>query len=447
METTYKSSNAVQKIALQDLPYSTDAEKSVLSSILIDNNCLLTVEQKLCVDDFYHKSNQIIYRGLLDVSKNSSSIDLVVLAESLHSKGVLSECGGPEYLIELQAHIPCVSMIEQYCKIIKDKSILRRLIINCSEIIRTGYSTGGKSVQEVLDRAENLIFQLTSNSESKDYSKLSDLLKLTFEKISKIADNQGQITGVPTGFESLDNMTCGMQNGDLLILAARPSMGKTAMALNIALNAWAAGFAGGIFSLEMSWEQLVLRIISSESGICHQRIRSASISSEEWIELTNAAARIDRAEIFIDDTAGITISELRTKARRMKLKHNIKFLIIDYLQLICGDGNSENRNQEISSISRALKALAKELDLPIIALSQLSRSLEGRVDKRPMLSDLRESGAIEQDGDVIMFIYRDIVYNKETEDPDSAEVIIGKQRNGPTGTVNLHFDSSITRFK
>lgn len=431
----------------QELPFNVEAEKALIASVLLDGNALHSISEKLSVQDFYHQAHRVIIETFFDLSKSNKQIDLIILHEILSSKRLLEECGGLDYLLELQEYVPCVSLIDQYIKIVKDRAVMRNLIIACSNTIRQCYSPQGNSVENILDRAENDIFQLSNSAISKNFFKLNELLKSTFEKLSKINERKGDITGVTTGFYELDAMTSGLQPCDLIILAARPSMGKTALALNAATNAWKAGHRIGVFSLEMSAEQLVLRMIASESGISHQKIRNASLSSEEWIELINTAAKMDLAEIYIDDTPAISIMELRAKARRLKQKHDVDFIIIDYLQLIVGDAKSENRNQEISGISRALKALAKELKLPILALSQLSRSLESRMDKRPILSDLRESGAIEQDGDVIMFIYRDVVYNKETLTPDLCELIIGKQRNGPTGTLNLKFDGTLTRFE
>ncbi len=443
---TKVGSKEIESLLGQELPFNLEAEKALISSVLLDSSCMHSITEKLTPMDFYHRAHRTIFEIFFELSRDNQQIDLIILHETLSSKKLLEECGGLDYLLELQEYVPCLSLIDQYIKIVRGRSTLRNLIISSSNIIRLCYNSQGQTVENILDRAENDIFQLSNMTAAKSFHKLSDLLKLTFERLSKISEKKGDITGIPTGFFEFDQLTSGLQNGDLIILAARPSMGKTALALNSAVNAWKAGFRVGIFSLEMSCEQLVLRMISAESGISHQKIRNANISSEEWIELINTASRMDQAEIYIDDSPAISIMELRAKARRLKRKHNINYIIIDYLQLIVGDQKSENRTQEISGISRALKALAKELEIPILALSQLSRSLENRMDKRPILSDLRESGAIEQDGDVICFIYRDVVYNKESQSPDLAELIIGKQRNGPTGTISLRFDGSLTRF-
>ncbi len=441
------SRREVSSLLGQELPYNLEAEKALIASVLLDNSSLNSISEHLSPSDFYHKAHKIIFEVFFDLFKDNKQIDLVVLHEKLTSAKKLEECGGLNYLLELQEHIPCLNLLDQYIKIVKDRATMRKLIISCSNIIRLCYNPQGNTIDDILDKAENEIFQLASTVGSNNFCKLSDLLKTTFERLSRISEKRSDVTGIPSGFIEFDKMTSGLQPGDLIILAARPSMGKTALALNTAVNAWKSGYKVGIFSLEMSCEQLVLRMISSESGISHQKIRNANISSEEWIELTNTAARMDQAEIFIDDTPAISVMELRAKARRLKQKYDVDYIIIDYLQLIVGDQKAENRTQEISSISRSLKALAKELKVPILALSQLSRSLESRMDKRPILSDLRESGAIEQDGDVIAFIYREVVYNKDTPTPDLSELIIGKQRNGPTGTITLRFDGSITRFE
>jgi replicative DNA helicase len=430
----------------RELPSSLDAEKAVLAAILLNENNLPAVSEILITDDFYGKSNQIIFRAISELSREGKKCDLVVLHDLLTSQGKIEECGGVDYLLELQEQVPAVGLAEQHAKIIKDKSMLRGLITTSSEVIGSCYDQKGRSVDLVLDMAEKNIFAVSNKITSKNFVPIGDLLKTTFKKLSEMGQRDGHLTGISSGFTRFDEMTSGMQNGDLLILAARPSMGKTSLALNMAMNSWKHGASVGIFSLEMSSEQLVLRLISSESGIPHQKIRNANITSEEWVELTNAAAKLDDAGVYIDDSPSLTIMELRAKARRLKSRHNIDLLVIDYLQLISGGERQENRTQEISLISRSLKALAKELDIPVLALSQLSRSLESRLDKRPMLSDLRESGAIEQDGDVIFFIYRDVVYHPDTEHPDVSEVIIGKQRNGPTGSFHVTFEGATTTF-
>ena len=441
----FKKSN--DSLLGKNLPSSIGAEKAVLSAILLNEENLAQVSDFLIATDFYNRSHQIIYQALLDLSQAGKKIDLVVLQDHLESKDELTNIGGIIYLMELQEDIPSVGLIEQHAKIIKEKATLRGLIYASAEIISNCYENRADDINEVLDTAEKKIFNISSKASSQSFVPLNTLLKKTFKQLANVKSLREGVTGVPSGFAKFDEMTSGMQRGDLLILAARPSMGKTALALNMVLNGWHAGFSVGVFSLEMSAEQLVLRMLSSEAKISHQKIRNAMISSDEWMELTNTAARLAEAKIFIDDSASLTIMELRAKARRLKAKHDIKLLVIDYLQLLHGGKRFENRTQEISMISRSLKALAKELDVPVLALSQLSRSLESRMDKRPMLSDLRESGAIEQDGDVIFFIYRDVVYNPDTEHPDLSEVIIGKQRNGPIGSLYVRFIGEVAHFE
>lgn len=429
------------------LPSSLEAEKSVLSAILLNDENMSHVVDVLLPTDFYHRQHQILYEAFIDLVRQHKKIDLVVLQDYLSSKKVLEECGGIMYLMSLQEDIPSMGLINQHAQIIKEKAVLRYLISSSTEIISQCYDTESDKIDVILDKAEQRIFQISTKATNQTFVALNDLLKKTFKHLADVSTQREGVTGVPSGYEKFDQMTSGFQKGDLVILAARPSMGKTALALNMALNAWHAGNGVGIFSLEMSSEQLVLRMLASESHISYQKIRNATITSDEWLELTSTAARLADAQLFIDDSASLTIMELRAKARRLKAKYDIKLLVIDYLQLISSDQRVENRTQEISMISRALKALAKELNIPVIALSQLSRSLETRMDKRPLLSDLRESGAIEQDGDLIVFIYRDIVYNPDTEHPDLGEIIVGKQRNGPIGTVHVRYVGELTKFE
>ena len=438
---------ANDKFSSKNLPVSLDAEKSVLAAILLNSQNITLVCDLLKPTDFYGNANQIIYQTVLDLAQTNQKIDLVVLQDELEKKQQLEAIGGLFYLMELQEDIPSLGMIAQHAKIVKDKSVLRTLIQSASEIIASCYGQDIEEIDSVLDFSEKKIFEIANNLTPSNFVPFEVLLKRTFQHLAQIKSNREGVTGVPSGFAAFDIMTSGMQKGDLLILAARPSMGKTALALNMALNAWKAGFGVGVFSLEMSSEQLALRMLSSEARIPHQKIRNAAVSSDEWMELTNTAAQLAEAKIFIDDSPSINIMELRAKARKLKAQHKVDFFVIDYLQLLNSHKKHENRTQEISEISRSLKALAKELNVPVLALSQLSRSLEGRMDKRPQLSDLRESGAIEQDGDIIFFIYRDCVYNPETEHPDLAEIIIGKQRNGPIGSFHIKFNGEITKFE
>jgi len=435
-----------ESILGKSLPTSIEAEKAVLAAILLNDENLTLVTDILKPSDFHNKSHLLIYQEILDLAQAGKKIDLVVLQDALEVKQVLAEIGGIGYLMELQEDIPSLGLIVQHAKIVKDKAVLRDLIQSAADIITTCYDQNIEEIDSVLDAAEKKIFQISNKLAAPTFVQLDIVLKKTFQQLAQVKTSREGVTGVPSGFKVFDQMTSGMQKGDLLILAARPSMGKTALALNMAINAWHSGCAVGIFSLEMSAEQLVLRMLSTESRIPHQKIRNAIVSSDEWVALTNTAAKLAEAKVYIDDSPTINIMELRAKARKLKAQADIQLLVVDYLQLINSHQRHENRNQEISAISRALKALAKELGIPVLALSQLSRSLEARMDKRPMLSDLRESGAIEQDGDVIFFIYRDIVYNPDTEYPDGAEIIIGKQRNGPVGAFNVRYRGDITCF-
>ena len=436
-----------EKILGKQLPFSVEAEKAVLGALLLNDEYVFRVSELLLPEDFYQISHRKIYETILHVHNQHKPIDLVTLQDELAKRGDLERVGGVVYLVSLQEDIPAIGLIDQHSGIIKDKAILRELINSAADIINSCYLQKDHDIQSVVDSAENTIFQIADRRTSQSFVQLNIWLKKTFKHLSDIKSNSNGITGIASNFSKLDEMTSGFQNGDLIVLAARPSMGKTALALNIAAQAAFNNAVVGFFSLEMSAEQLTLRLLSTESEIPHKRIRNATISSQEWIELTNVAARLAEKKIFIDDTPMVSIFDLRTKARKLKMQQNLDLLVIDYLQLMHSTKRHENRHQEVSEISRSLKALAKELQIPIIALSQLSRAVDSRMDKRPMLSDLRESGAIEQDADVIMFLYRDIVYNPDTENPDMAELIIGKQRNGPTGIVNLTFVKELTRFE
>lgn len=429
------------------LPCNIEAERSVLGAVLMDDSSFAILERDLLPGDFYTPAHQIIFKHMQQASQENKRIDMIFLQDSLQKTQELSAVGDVAYLIDLQENIPVLGMLEQHVHIIKAKATLRNLISSSVEIITSCYNQNDVELDQVIDEVEKKIFQIIHNRTQQNFVQLNIWLKKTFQHLSSIKSSSRGITGVATQFKHLDRMTSGFQVGDLIILAARPSMGKTSLALNVAVNAARQGVSVGVFSLEMAAEQLTLRLLSTESGIDHQKIRNATISSQEWIGLTHVAAELGDMKLFIDDTAGLNIMELRAKARQLKAKHDIGLLVIDYLQLLHSSRRHENRHQEVSEISRSLKALAKELDVPIVALSQLSRAVDSRVDKRPMLSDLRESGAIEQDADIIMFLYRDIVYNQATEHPDLAELIIGKQRNGPTGTVSLRFLKELTKFE
>ncbi|MCK5632654.1 replicative DNA helicase [bacterium] len=437
---------STEKVLGKSLPSNIDAERSVLSALLLNDNTIAQVSEMLLPDDFYNPQHKIIYETVLAISQKSKRIDLVTLQDELKKKENLEAAGGLVYLMSLQEDIPALGFVEQHAKLIKEKAILRELIDSATGIITNCYGQDDENIAAVLDEAEKTIFQIANKRTSQSFVQLNIWLKKTFQHLSDIKSHSKGVTGIPSGYKLLDTMSSGFQKGDFIVLAARPSMGKTALALTIATHAAKNDIVTGFFSLEMSAEQLTLRILSAESGIAHHNIRNATISSEEWVDLTNVAAQLAQMKLFIDDTAMLSIMDLRAKARKLKAEHGLQFLVIDYLQLLHSSQRHENRHQEVSQISRSLKALAKELAIPVLSLSQLSRAVESRMDKRPMLSDLRESGAIEQDADLIMFLYRDIVYNTDTESPALSELIIGKQRNGPTGTVFLNFSKELTKF-
>lgn len=436
-----------ERVLGKKLPSNVEAEKAVLGALLLNDENLSKVVEILQPQDFYVPANATIYQAITEIANRLERLDVVTLQNELEKRGVLEDVGGIMYLLSLQEDIPAIGLVTQHAKIIKEKSVLRSLINSATGIISGCYNQDEEDINSVLDAAEKAIFQISNQRTDQNFVQLNIWLKKTFQHLSDIKSNSGGLTGVSSGYTVLDRMTSGFQAGDLIILAARPSMGKTALSLNIAAHAAANGVTVGVFSLEMSAEQLTLRLLSTESSISHHNIRNATITSDEWVELTNVAAKLAQMKLFIDDTAGLDIMSLRAKARQLKKQSNVGFLVIDYLQLLHSGKRHENRHQEVSEISRALKALAKELKVPIVALSQLSRAVDSRMDKRPMLSDLRESGAIEQDADVIMFLYRDVVYNPDTEQPAGAELIVGKQRNGPTGIIPLTFLKELTKFE
>jgi len=436
-----------ERVLGKSLPANIDAERAVLSALLLNDEMLGQVSEILLANDFYSPQHKIIYSVILSISQQLKRIDLVTLQDELKKRKQLEAIGGVTYLISLQEDIPSLGLVAQHAKIVKEKAVLRELIDSATSIISNCYDQNDENISAVLDEAEKTIFQIANKRSSQSFVQLNIWLKKTFQHLSDIKSHSKGITGIPSGYKKLDEMSSGFQNGDFIVLAARPSMGKTALALTIASHAAHQGITTGFFSLEMSAEQLTLRLLSSESGIAHQNIRNATISSEEWVDLTNVAAQLAQMKLFIDDSAMLSIMDLRTKARKLKIEQGLQFLVVDYLQLLHSSKRHENRHQEVSQISRSIKALAKELNIPILSLSQLSRAVESRMDKRPMLSDLRESGAIEQDADLIMFLYRDIVYNSDTENPALSELIIGKQRNGPTGTVYLNFSKELTKFE
>ncbi len=431
----------------KQLPANIQAERAVLGAVLLNDSYASVVSEIVKSDDFYLPSHKMIYQVIVDCASQSKRIDFVMVQDELTKRGQLEISGGITYLMELQQEIPSLGLVEQHATIVKEKAVLRELINSAGAIISNCYDQKSEDIDGVLDDAEKTIFQIANKRTNQSFVQLNIWLKKTFQHLSDIKSHAKGITGIPSGYKKLDEMTSGFQNGDLIVLAARPSMGKTALALSLGANAAHEDKTVGIFSLEMSAEQLTLRMLSSESGIPHHHIRNATISSQEWLELTSVAGRMAQMKLFIDDTPMLSVMDLRTKARKLKAEHKLDFLIVDYLQLLHSSKKHENRHQEVSEISRSLKALAKEIGVPIVALSQLSRAVDSRMDKRPMLSDLRESGAIEQDADIIMFLYRDVVYNPETENPALSELIIGKQRNGPTGTVFLNFARELTKFE
>lgn len=436
-----------EKILGRMPPANIDAERAVLGALLIHDENFHKIADILSAHDFYDAAHKNIYQAMISITQRSAHIDMVTLQDELVKTNLLESVGGISYLIALQEDIPMAGLVEQHARIVKEKAVLRELIGSALDIMGRCYDQDNDGIEHVLDNAEKVIFNIASKRTQQSFVQLTIWLQKTFQHLSDIKSHGKGVTGIPTGYKKLDQLTSGFQGGDLVVLAARPSMGKTAFALCLAACAAELGKCVGFFSLEMAAEQLTLRLLSLESMIPHHNIRTALISSEEWIELTSVAARLAERKLFIDDAPLATIMDVRAKARKLKAEHNLDMLVIDYLQLVQTTKRHENRHQEVSEISRSLKALAKELNIPIIALSQLSRAVDSRLDKRPMLSDLRESGAIEQDADVIMFLYRDVVYNPETENPNSTELIIGKQRNGPTGTVMLNFVRETTKFE
>ncbi len=443
----FRDGAGAARLVGKKLPESVDAERAVLAAVLLHDEHATTLAELLRPEEFYMPAHRIVHEAICGLVNNQKRVDLVTLQDELTKRNQLDAAGGLVYLISLQEDIPAVGLIKQHAQIIKEKAVLRELIASASDIIEHCYTQIDNGIEEVIDTAEKRIFQIADKRTPQSFVQLDIWLKKTFQHLSDIKSHSKGITGVPSGYKKLDEMTSGFQKGDLVVLAGRPSMGKTGLALCLAMNAAKNNNAVGVFSLEMSAEQLTLRLLSAEAGIAHHNIRNATITSQEWVALTNVAAQLAAMKVFIDDTPMIDIMTLRTKARKLKREHGLNLLVVDYLQLLVSPKKHENRHQEVSEISRSLKALAKELEIPIIALSQLSRAVDSRMDKRPMLSDLRESGAIEQDADLIGFIYRDSVYNKETEHPSLAELIIAKQRNGPTGTVYLNFVSELTLFE
>ena len=436
--------------ALRVPPQSVDAEQAVLGGLMLAPDTLDHVVDHLDEDDFYRRDHRLIYRAICDLSARNKPFDVVTLGEWFDNNGLADQIGGSAYLIELASTTPSAANIGAYAAIVREKSVLRRLIDAGTEIVNDGFQPGNAAIKDVLDKAEERVFKIAELGDRgrKEYVSLREAMKDAFQVLQERYESQGSVTGLPTGFLDLDEMTAGLQPTDLVILAARPSMGKTALAVNIAeYAALKSKKAVAIFSMEMSASQLAFRLISSMGRINAQRLRTGQLEDEDWSRVNSAIRMLSEVKIFIDDKPGLTPVELRGRARRLKRDHDLGLIVVDYLQLMQVQGTTENRATEIAEISRSLKGLAKELNVPVLALSQLNRSLESRTDKRPVMSDLRESGGIEQDANVIMFIYRDEVYNKSDIDKKGlAEIIIAKQRNGPTGTVNLRFFGEYTRF-
>lgn len=428
-------------------PQNIDAEQAVLGAIFLEPEALVTATEKLSSEDFYRAAHQRIFNVMIHLAEKGEPVDLVTVTAELHNRKWLEEIGGVSYLSDLANSVPTAANVGYYSKIVEEKSLLRRLIRVATNIAADGYAEEDE-VDAILNEAEKTILEVSHKKNSGAFVSIKDVLVEAYDNIEKLQNRTGEITGIPTGFSELDRITAGFQRNDLIIVAARPSVGKTAFALNIAQNvATKTDENIAIFSLEMGASQLVMRMICAEGNIDAQRLRTGTLQEEDWTKLTMAMGSLSKAGIYIDDTPGIRVNDIRAKCRRLKQEKGIGMVLIDYMQLIRGDGRSgENRQQEVSEISRSLKGLARELEVPVIALSQLSRGVESRQDKRPMMSDIRESGSIEQDADIVAFLYRDDYYDKETENKDIIEIIIAKQRNGPVGTVELAFVKEYNKF-
>lgn len=431
---------------MRSLPQSLEAEQSVIGSMIIDKSAIAKALEKLKEEDFYRDGHKVIFKAIRDMFSKDMAVDLVTLLEYLKSTDTLEKAGGVTYITEVSSSVITTANLEAYIKIVEDKSLLRKLIKSATNIIEESYNKQDK-VDDVLDLAQKRIFDLAEKQGSSDYEPLSNVLERGFLEIERLFNNKGSITGVGSGIRDLDAKTSGFQKGDMVLIAARPSMGKTTFALNIAEHAaLREGKSIVVFSLEMSKEQLAYKLLCSEANVDMLKLRTGNLDDDDWERIARATGPLSKAKIYIDDTAGMSVMEMRSKCRKIKMEHGIDMILIDYLQLMSGSSQSESRQQEVSEISRSIKALAKEMECPVIALSQLSRAPEQRADHRPMLSDLRESGSIEQDADVVMFLYRDEYYNKETEEKNIGECIIAKQRNGPVGTVKMAWIGSQSKF-
>ncbi|QLK85220.1 replicative DNA helicase [Staphylococcus sp. 17KM0847] len=445
------------------MPHSNEAEQSVLGAIFLDPELMASTQEVLLPESFYRTPHQHIFRAMMNLNENGNDIDIVTVLDRLTQEGVVNETGGPQYLAEITSNVPTTRNIEYYTDVVFKHAIKRKLIHTADRIANDGYNDE-LDLDTVLNDAERRILEISTIRESDGFKDIRDVLGQVYENAEALDQNSGQTPGIPTGYRDLDQMTAGFNRNDLIILAARPSVGKTAFALNIAqkVATHEDHYTVGIFSLEMGADQLATRMICSSGNVDSNRLRTGTMTEEDWNRFTVAVGKLSRTNIFIDDTPGIRITDIRSKCRRLKQEHGLDMIVIDYLQLIQGSGSrfSDNRQQEVSEISRMLKAIARELECPVIALSQLSRGVEQRQDKRPMMSDIRESGSIEQDADIVAFLYRDDYYNRgDDEDDEDAsfepqtndengeiEIIIAKQRNGPTGTVKLHFMKQYNKF-
>ncbi|QUW20621.1 replicative DNA helicase [Sporosarcina sp. Marseille-Q4063] len=428
-------------------PHNNEAEQSVIGAIFLEPQALITAAEVLAPEDFYRMAHQKIFYTMITLSDRGQAIDVVTVTEELSAKKELEDVGGISYLTEIANSVPTAANIVHYANIVEEKALLRRLIRVATTIVEDGF-TREDEVEALLAEAEKNMMEVSNRKNAGDFKHIKDVLVQTYDNIELLHTQKGDVTGIPTGFTDLDKITAGFQRNDLIIVAARPSVGKTAFALNIAQNVATKTTENvAIFSLEMGADQLVMRMLCAEGNIDAQIMRTGDLQAEDWRKLTMAMGSLSNAGIFIDDSSGIKVNEIRSKCRRLQQEHGLGMVIIDYLQLISGSGRSgENRQQEVSEISRSLKGLARELEIPVIALSQLSRGVEQRQDKRPMMSDLRESGSIEQDADIVSFLYREDYYDKETENENMIEIIIAKQRNGPTGTVTLAFAKEYNKF-
>ena len=453
MATVIKSLDQATTSALEAMrtpPHSLEAEQAVLGGLMLDNTAWERVADRVTEEDFYRQDHKLIFRAMAELADADQPFDAVTLAEWLQARNRLEQAGGLAYLATLARDTPTAANVRSYADIVRERSVLRQLIRVGGELAESAYRPEGRSVAELVDQAERSVFEIAERGDrmGKSYVRISELMSKAVDRLDTLLHADSHVTGVATGLSKFDEMTAGLQPGDLVIVAGRPSMGKTTFAMNIAeYAAISGGLPAAIFSMEMSGEQLAMRMISSLGRIDQLKVRTGKLDDTDWKRVSSAISIMSKAPMFIDDTGALTPTELRARARRLKRDHNLGLIVVDYLQLMQVPGTRENRATEISEICRSLKSLAKELRIPVIALSQLNRSLEQRPDKRPIMSDLRESGSIEQDADVIVFIYRDEVYDKDSPDKGTAEIIIGKQRNGPIGTVRSTFLGAYTRFE